>query len=141
GTRHRIGAEPCSDSATSISAVMPSALQCAASRTASVSLRGWLCGVAFEALQVPQHAFRVVGEDRLADEFEQGPEDPAASVAFEVADPDHLDSTPARGWARAQLPATAGLVDVRVCNGGFHRAGLGPVVFAAFPVDADAGAC
>jgi hypothetical protein len=50
-----------------------------------------LSGVALQALEVPDYAMRVVCEDRLADEFEQCPEDPPAGAVFEVADPDHLD--------------------------------------------------
>src|SRR5262249_60704854 len=93
---------------------------------------------AFERLEVGDDLPGVVAEDRAAGDPEQGAEEEPARVAAERALPHHFDPAATLRWRRGELPAAA-RVGVGVGKG--HRrsdpAGLGPVVVAAFPVDAD----
>lgn len=95
--------------------------------------------VTFERLEVGDDLPRVVAEDRAAGDPEQGAEEETARIAAEGALPRHLDPAATPRWRRGELPAGAGMgVDVGAGHRRNDPAGLGPVVVASFPVDADA---
>src|SRR5215469_3671799 len=94
---------------------------------------------AFERLEVGDDLPGVVAEDRAAGDPEQGAKEEAARVAAEGALPLHLDPAATLRWRRGELPAAARVgVDVGAGHRRSDPAGLGPVVVASFPVDADA---
>src|SRR5690348_15953688 len=96
--------------------------------------------VVFERLEVGDDLPRVVAEDWAAGDPEQGAEEEPTGVAAEGALPYHLDPAAAMGWRRGELPAAAGVgVDVGAGHRRCDPAGLGPVVVASFPVDAEVG--
>src|ERR1700749_3735552 len=96
--------------------------------------------VTFERLEVGDDLPCVVAEDRAAGDPEQGAEEEPARVAAEGALPHHLDPAATLRWRRGELPAAARVgVDVGAGHRRRDLAGLGPVVVASFPVDADAG--
>src|SRR5215472_8348354 len=95
--------------------------------------------VTFERLEVGDDLPGVVAEERAAGDPEEGAEEEPARVAAEGALPHHLDPAATLGWRRGELPAAARMgVDVGAGHRRSDPAGLGPVVMASFPVDADA---
>src|SRR5664279_2157743 len=89
--------------------------------------------------QVGEHLMCIVAEHRPADGAEQRSEDEPAWVATEGADPGHIDAAAVIGGGCGDLPTAPRYgVDVGVDHGRDHPSGLGPVVAASLPVDADA---